>query len=116
MNSAFRARWLASSEVISQILFTSKQPTKMMSVYCHKQSYSLNWYASYSAYVVYTKTIIHLSVGTLKKPLNFVVISFCALDQAKSSRLEPYTWGFLEHISLPVPFSWHKAGCSKQDT
>ena len=28
MNSAFRARWLASSEVISQVLFTSEQPKR----------------------------------------------------------------------------------------
>ena len=28
MNSAFRARWLANSEVISQVLFTSEQPKK----------------------------------------------------------------------------------------
>ena len=28
MNSTFRARWLASSEVISQTLFTSEQPAK----------------------------------------------------------------------------------------
>ena len=28
MNSTFRARWLASSEVISQVLFTSNQLTK----------------------------------------------------------------------------------------
>ena len=28
VNSAFRACWLASSEVISQVLFTSEQPTK----------------------------------------------------------------------------------------
>ena len=28
VNSAFRARWLASSEVISQVLFTSEQPKK----------------------------------------------------------------------------------------
>ena len=28
VNSAFRARWLASSEVISQVLFTSEQPNK----------------------------------------------------------------------------------------
>ena len=28
MNSAFRARWLASSEVISQVQFTSEQPKK----------------------------------------------------------------------------------------
>ena len=28
MNSTFRARWLASSKVISQALFTSDQPKK----------------------------------------------------------------------------------------
>ena len=28
VNSASRARWLASSEVISQVLFTSEQPKK----------------------------------------------------------------------------------------
>ena len=28
VNSTFRARWLATSEVISQILFTSEQPKK----------------------------------------------------------------------------------------
>ena len=28
MNSTFRARWLASSDVISQVLFTSEQPKK----------------------------------------------------------------------------------------
>ena len=45
--STFRARWMASLEVISQVLFTSEQPKK-----------------NSSACVVYTKTIIdHLSVG-----------------------------------------------------
>ena len=28
VNSAIRARWLASSKVISQVLFTSEQPKK----------------------------------------------------------------------------------------
>ena len=28
MNTTFRTRWLASSEVISQVLFTSEQPKK----------------------------------------------------------------------------------------
>ena len=28
MNGTFRPRWLASSEVISQVLFTSEQPKK----------------------------------------------------------------------------------------
>ena len=54
VNSTFRARWLASSEVISQVLFTSEQP---------KKNKVTLWAASYSACVVYTKTIIHLSVG-----------------------------------------------------
>ena len=64
MNSTFRARWLASSEVISQVLFTPEQPkkNKMTFVGTISQIVTL-WAASYSACVVYTKTIIHLSVG-----------------------------------------------------
>ena len=64
MKNTFRARWLASSEVISQVLFTSEQPkkTKMAYVGILSQKVTL-WAASYSACVVYTKTIIHLGVG-----------------------------------------------------
>ena len=66
MNSTFRARWLASSEVISQVLFTSEQPKKnkmaFVDIYIVKNKVNL-WAASYSACGVYTKTIIHLSVG-----------------------------------------------------
>ena len=58
-NSTFRVRWLTSSEVISQVLFTSEQPKKNKIV---TNKVTL-WSASYSACVVYTKTIIHLSVS-----------------------------------------------------
>ena len=65
MNSTFRARWLASLEVISQVLFTSEQPkkNKIAFVAIFSQIKVILWAASYSASVVYTKTIIHLSVG-----------------------------------------------------
>ena len=55
---------MASSEVISQVLFTSEQPkkNKMAFVGIYSQV-NLVWAASYSSCVVYTKTIIHLSVG-----------------------------------------------------
>ena len=65
VNSTFRARWLASSEVISQVLFTSEQPTKNKLAFAgviFTNKVAL-WAASYSACVVYTKTIIHLRVG-----------------------------------------------------
>ena len=58
MNSTFRARRLACSEVISQLVFTSEQLKK--NIVTNKVTL---WFASYSACVVYTKTIIHLSVG-----------------------------------------------------
>ena len=61
----FRARWLASTEVISQVLFTSEQPKKKQNGffwYIITNKVTL-WFASYSACVVYTKTIIHLSFG-----------------------------------------------------
>ena len=65
VNSSFRVHLLASSGVISQVLFTSEQPKKnkmaVISIFfTNKVSI---WSASYSACVVYTKTIIHLSVG-----------------------------------------------------
>ena len=65
VNSTFRARWLASSEVISQVLFTSEQPEKNKRAFVaiFSQKKVTLWVASYSACVVYTKTIIHLSVG-----------------------------------------------------
>ena len=64
MDNTFRARWLASSEVISQVLPTSEQPKKKngFSRYIFTNKVTL-WAASYSACVVYTKTIMHLSVG-----------------------------------------------------
>ena len=67
MKSTFRALWLASSEVISQVLFNSEKPkkNKMAFVGISLQIkllfglivIQLVWYS------VYTKTIIHLSVG-----------------------------------------------------
>ena len=46
-------------------LFTSEQPEKRQNGFClYIVSNKVTlWAASYSAYVVYTKTIIHLSVG-----------------------------------------------------
>ena len=44
VNGTFRARWLASSEVISQVLFTSEQPEKNKMVFVaifSQKSYSL---------------------------------------------------------------------------
>ena len=65
MNSTFRALFLASSEVISQVLFTSEQlkKSKMAFVGIFVTNKVALWAASYSACVVYTKIIIHLSVG-----------------------------------------------------
>ena len=81
MNSTFRARWLASSEVISQVLFTSEQQEKktkwLLSLYFLKKV--TLWTASYSACVVYTKTIIHLSVGEsggYLPPLRWIIVNY----------------------------------------
>ena len=67
MNSTFQARLLASSEVISQVLFTiqlraAEQKQNGFCRYIVTNKATL-WSASYSACVVYTKPIIHLSVG-----------------------------------------------------
>ena len=66
MNSTFRACWLAILEVISQELFTSKQPKKNKMAFVGILSQMKLFFGLlfiYSACVVYTKTIIHLSVG-----------------------------------------------------
>ena len=65
VNSSFRVRWLASSEVSSQVLLTSEQlkKNKITFVSILSQNKVTLWATSYSACVVYTKTIIHLSVG-----------------------------------------------------
>jgi len=67
VNSAFRARWFASSEVISQVLFTSEQSKtkwlpvsnkvtlKQVKLLFGPLVIQLVWYI--------LKTIIHLSVG-----------------------------------------------------
>ena len=78
MKSTFRARWLASLEVISQVqkhitlgdmllpstihLRSAKEKENgfCCSMFINKVTL---WAAIYSACVVYTKTIIHLSVG-----------------------------------------------------
>ena len=64
VNSAFRALWLVNSEVISKYY---SPPTSLRERFLnlrplvtHKITF---WSANYSACVVYTKTIIHLSVG-----------------------------------------------------
>ena len=80
VNSAFRARWLVNSEVISKVLFTSEQPkrNKMASrvALCTESNVLA---VSYSTCVVYTKTIIHLSVGEsggYLPPLWWIIVNY----------------------------------------
>ena len=72
VNSTFQARWLASSEVISRVPFTSEQPKKNQNgfrryIFTDKVNLLV---ASYSACVVHTKTIIQLSVGESFEQIN----------------------------------------------
>ena len=85
VNSAFRARWLASSEVISQVLFTSAAEEKQNGFrrYIVTNKVTL-WAASYSVCVVYTKTIIHFSVGEsggYLHPLRWIIVNYNALKK-----------------------------------
>ena len=80
VNSTFCAHWLASSEVISQVLFTSEQQkenkTAFVGILWNKVTL---WSASYSACVVYTKTIIHRSVsesGGYLPPLWWIIVNY----------------------------------------
>ena len=85
VNSAFRAHLLASAEVISQVLFTYEQPkkNKVAFVGILSQIKLLFWSASYSAWVVYTKTIIHLGVGErvgYLPPLRCIIVNYYTLN------------------------------------
>ena len=81
VKGTFRARWLASSEVISQSLFTSEQPKEKQNwlpvgVLSNKVTF---WSSSYSTCVVNTKTIIHLSVagrGGYLPPLWWLIVNY----------------------------------------
>ena len=69
VKSTFRARWLASSEVISQV-----PPGRYIVI--NKVAF---WAASYSACMVYTKTIIHLTVGEsggYLPPLRWIIVNY----------------------------------------
>ena len=99
VNSTFRARWLASSEVISQVLFTSEQPKKNKMAFVGTFSQikllfgplviQLVWYQ-------YTKTIIHLSViltsplrGSVNihhysPPLRWIIVNYSDILKHKS--------------------------------
>ena len=80
MNSTFRVCWLASSEVISQVLFTSEQPKKnkmafvgilwQIKLLFRPLVIQLVWYI--------LKTNIHLSVGEsggYLPPLRWIIVN-----------------------------------------
>ena len=83
MNSTFRALSLANLEVISQVLFTSEQPGENKMAFVGKLPFGPLVIqlraASYSACVIYTKTIIHLSVGEsggYLPPLRRIIVNY----------------------------------------
>ena len=61
VKSTFCSRWLASSEVINHLRAAEEKQNGFYR-YIVTNKVTL-WSASYSACVVYTKTIIHLIVG-----------------------------------------------------
>ena len=64
VNSAFRALWLVHSEVISQHYSPPRNRRERFLNFRPLFTLKITfWSANYSACVVYTKTIIHLSVG-----------------------------------------------------
>ena len=122
MNSTFRARWLASSEVISQVLFT-KQPKKnkmALLVYIVTNKVTL-WSVSYSACMVYTKTIIHLSVvesaGYLP-PLRWITVnSKCTFWSVGSCLMHSWIRQFTLTVPLYAQFNrllWQLDGETRQ--
>ena len=65
VNNTFRVLWLVSSEVISPFLFTSEPQKKDNVAYLRFQNVTNKvtlWSASYLTCIVYTKTIIYLTI------------------------------------------------------
>ena len=113
MNSTFRAHWLASSEVISQVLFTSEQPKEnklaFVGIHCIVTNKVTRWATSYSACVVYTKTIIHLSVGgwIFTSPLR---------GSAKIHHYSPpFRWIIVNSALLPI-LTFRVVACSSRNS
>ena len=82
VNSTFRAHWLASSEVLFTKYYSppsSRRKTKYLFNSCSIFTNLVTLLAaSYSACVVYTKTIIHLSVGEsggYLPPLQWIIVN-----------------------------------------
>jgi len=84
VNSTFHARWLASLEVISQVLFTFKHRTACkffcLTIFWYIVTNKVTlWFGSYSVSVVQTKTIIPLSVGEsggYLPPLQWIIVNY----------------------------------------
>ena len=92
--------WLASSEVISQLwlvitihLRAAEEKQNGFCRYIVTNKLTL-WAASYSACVVYTKTIIHLSVGESSvylPPLRWILVNYYTFNSTIfSDRVKAY--------------------------
>ena len=82
VNSAFCAHWLASSEVISQVLFTSEQPKKNKMAFVGILSQTKLLFGLLVIQLVWyiLKTIIHLSGGESSgysvPPLWWIIVTY----------------------------------------
>ena len=104
MNSAFRALWLVNAEVISKY---SSPPSSRRARFLnfrpfvqHKITFC---FANYSACVVYTKTIIHLSVGESDgylPPLRWIIVNYYRDLELVRDRYNDHVLD-REHVCVP---------------
>jgi len=84
VNSAFRALWLVHSEVISQYYSPPSNWRERFLNFWPLFTLKITfWLANYSACVVYTKTIIHLSVGESDgylPPLRWMIVNYLMIQ------------------------------------
>jgi len=98
MNSAFRALWLVNSEVVSKYYSPPSSRRERFQNFRPLDTHKITfWSANYSACVVYTKAIIHLSVGEsdgylprrfcgsvnihhFSRPLRWIIVNYFCLD------------------------------------
>ena len=75
VNSTFRARWLVSSEVISQILFNSEQPKKNKMAFVGILSLIKVLFGSLVIQLLWY-ILIHLRVGDYSPPLQWIIFNY----------------------------------------
>jgi len=127
VNSAFCVLWFVSSEVISKTIHLWANGARDLKIYNHLSHLITFWSTCYSAGVVYTKTIIHFSVGESDgylPPLRWIIVNYLnntiqeqyvgSVNDCTGNQLQTNVWVHFHNIArcfntFVVHSSWHES-------